>query len=143
MYKVKNSLNMTHLSMQPTAIPREGTSNKVAKLAEIPTIFCWSRFCWKKKIKEKKMNTDWYIQRNTCIFFWLILFSEFLHVEPLYNSVSTYNPITGQMYAGFEDAQDENPFKGKRAQQTSMGNGGQTSIIDLTQCGLLSIVAPL
>nr|XP_034300714.1 jupiter microtubule associated homolog 2 isoform X7 [Crassostrea gigas] len=41
--------------------------------------------------------------------------------------VSTYNPITGQMYAGFEDTPDEIPFKGKRAQLTSMGNGGQTS----------------
>ncbi|XP_065931047.1 jupiter microtubule associated homolog 1 isoform X7 [Magallana gigas] len=41
--------------------------------------------------------------------------------------VSTYNPITGQMYAGFEDTSDEIPFKGKRAQLTSMGNGGQTS----------------
>lgn len=132
MYKVKNSLNMTHLSMQPTAIPREGTSNKVAKLAEIPTIFCWSRFCWKKKTKEKKNEYRLIYPKEYMYFFWLILFSEFLHVEPLYNSVSTYNPITGQMYAGFEDAQDENPFKGKRAQQTSMGNGGQTSIIDLT-----------
>ncbi|XP_034300716.2 jupiter microtubule associated homolog 1 isoform X11 [Magallana gigas] len=35
--------------------------------------------------------------------------------------VSTYNPITGQMYAGFEDTSDEIPFKGKRAQLTSMG----------------------
>nr|XP_034300713.1 jupiter microtubule associated homolog 1 isoform X6 [Crassostrea gigas] len=35
--------------------------------------------------------------------------------------VSTYNPITGQMYAGFEDTPDEIPFKGKRAQLTSMG----------------------
>lgn len=129
MYKVKNSLNMIHLSMQPIVIPREGTSNKVAKMAEIPTIFCWLRFCWKQKFKRNKIDTDWYIQKIH-VFFWLIFFSEFLHVEPLYNSVSTYNPITGQMYAGFEDTSDEIPFKGKRAQLTSMGNGGQTSIID-------------
>ncbi|XP_065931048.1 microtubule-associated protein Jupiter isoform X8 [Magallana gigas] len=47
--------------------------------------------------------------------------------DPGRNRISTYNPITGQMYAGFEDTSDEIPFKGKRAQLTSMGNGGQTS----------------
>mmetsp|Transcript_24185 Transcript_24185/g.39205 ORF Transcript_24185/g.39205 Transcript_24185/m.39205 type:complete len:250 (+) Transcript_24185:112-861(+) len=42
--------------------------------------------------------------------------------------VSTYNPITGQMYAGFEDSPDETPTKGKRAHQNNvMGNGGQSS----------------
>ncbi|XP_048774386.1 jupiter microtubule associated homolog 2-like isoform X2 [Ostrea edulis] len=35
--------------------------------------------------------------------------------------VSTYNPITGQMYAGFEDMKDENPVKGKRSHPSNMG----------------------
>lgn len=84
----------------------------------------------KQKFKRKKNLIQIDISKGIHVFFWLIFFSEFLHVEPLYNSVSTYNPITGQMYAGFEDTPDEIPFKGKRAQLTSMGNGGQTSIID-------------
>lgn len=49
----------------------------------------------------------------------------FVACLPLYNSVSTYNPITGQMYAGFEDMKDENPVKGKRSHPSNMGNDGK------------------
>lgn len=85
-------------------------------------------------------------QRHTWIFFFYFLnfLSDFLHVEPLYNSVSTYNPITGQMYAGFEDGPDETPTKGKRAHQNNvMGNGGQSSISVIDSVWTcFSIVAP-